>query len=514
LCLTLLGIAARNQDYELLSCLGAIATVLTLAGWKWQNVTYGIIAEPGGPKNIVIDSATIRSLWLTALGFGVLFAVAGYAGSWRARRPGIWAGVSAATPVLLFAVVYWRSFDLEIDLRWALVGIVLSGLALFAAWLVSGHRKREGFDEVLGAYAVAVVAALSLAAAMALRDAWLTVAIAVIVPAIAWIYTRLDVAALRYTAAAIALVVLIRLTLNLHIFDYGLDGWVGVNWILYGYGIPALAFYGAARLFKQAEDGRLVLLLESAALLFFVLLLSFEIRHLVGGGRLDSVRYGFTEVSLQSAAWGVTAFGLLRQYCIGKRLVPLWGYRILGSLAILQIVSLQCLLLNPVWRSTNVGDWPVLNILLIAYLIPAALCALASRKFRQLGENLLEQIVGALALVLLFLYVSLEFRHVFRGGQLNVGQMSDAELYGYSICWLVLAGVLLFLAVLKKLPALRFGSLVVTLLVIGKVFFVDMANLTGLYRAGSFLALGIVLLGIGYFYQRFVFAPAASEDTA
>ena len=349
---------------------------------------------------------------------------------------------------------------------------------------------------------------------MALRDAWLTVALAVTVPAIAWIYTRLEVVALRYTAAVIAVVVLIRLTLNLYIFDYGLEGWLGVNWILYGYGIPALAFYGAARLFRQGEDGRLVLLLESAALLFFVLLLSFEIRHLVGEGRLDQMRYEFAEISLQSAAWGVTAFGLLRQYGIGKRIVPLWGYRILGSAAIVQIVALQCLLFNPLWQSAHVGDWPILNFLLVAYLIPAVLLGLASRKFRQQEEKNLEQSAGALALILLFIYVSLEFRHVFRGGQLNAGLMSDAELYGYSICWLILAGVLLFLAVLKKLPALRFGSLAVTLLVIGKVFFVDMANLTGLYRAGSFLALGIVLLGIGYFYQRFVFAPVAPGDTS
>ena len=105
---------------------------------------------------------------------------------------------------------------------------------------------------MLGAYAVAVVAAIALACAMALRDAWLTVALAVTVPAIAWIYSRLEVVALRYTVALIAAVVLIRLALNLYIFDYGLEGWLGFNWILYGYGIPALAFHIAVRLFRRA----------------------------------------------------------------------------------------------------------------------------------------------------------------------------------------------------------------------------------------------------------------------
>jgi len=41
-----------------------------------------------------------------------------------------------------------------------------------------------------------------------------------------------------------------------------------------------------------------------------------------------------------------------------------------------------------------------------------------------------------------------------------------------------------------------------------------MSTLIGLYRAGSFLALGIVLIGIGYFYQCFVFGPLARQSAA
>jgi uncharacterized membrane protein len=183
-------------------------------------------------------------------------------------------------------------------------------------------------------------------------------------------------------------------------------------------------------------------------------------------------------------------------------------------MTVAQIVLLQCLVFNPIWHMTDVGAWPVLNILAIAYLIPAVICILANGEARSQGEKFIEQVAGTLGLVLIFIYVSLEFRHIFRGRFLNAGTMSDLELYGYSICWLALAGILLFLAVLKKIPAIRYGSLAVTLLVIGKVFLVDMSNLTGLYRARSFLALGIVLLGIGYLYQRFVFAaPAVADST-
>jgi uncharacterized membrane protein len=46
-----------------------------------------------------------------------------------------------------------------------------------------------------------------------------------------------------------------------------------------------------------------------------------------------------------------------------------------------------------------------------------------------------------------------------------------------------------------------------------KVFLIDMSDLTGIYRALSFLGLGVVLIGIGWFYQRLLFpkAPAASS---
>ena len=71
----------------------------------------------------------------------------------------------------MLAVIFWRAFDFLIDLRWASMGVLLGGLAFLCAWPVSKHRVKVGFDEALGAYAVAAVAAIALACAMALRDA-------------------------------------------------------------------------------------------------------------------------------------------------------------------------------------------------------------------------------------------------------------------------------------------------------------------------------------------------------
>jgi uncharacterized membrane protein len=53
--------------------------------------------------------------------------------------------------------------------------------------------------------------------------------------------------------------------------------------------------------------------------------------------------------------------------------------------------------------------------------------------------------------------------------------------------------------------ALRYASLALVLLTVAKVFLFDMAALGGLYRALSFIGLGLCLLGIVWLYARFVF---------
>ena len=52
------------------------------------------------------------------------------------------------------------------------------------------------------------------------------------------------------------------------------------------------------------------------------------------------------------------------------------------------------------------------------------------------------------------------------------------------------------------------------LLAVGKVFLLDAAVLTGLYRVASFFGLGVSLMVIGYVYQRVVFHPVAGPAAA
>lgn len=59
---------------------------------------------------------------------------------------------------------------------------------------------------------------------------------------------------------------------------------------------------------------------------------------------------------------------------------------------------------------------------------------------------------------------------------------------------------------------LRVASLAVMILTVSKVFLYDASELEGLYRVFSFLGLGVSLLGLSWFYTRFVFTT--KEETS
>ena len=54
----------------------------------------------------------------------------------------------------------------------------------------------------------------------------------------------------------------------------------------------------------------------------------------------------------------------------------------------------------------------------------------------------------------------------------------------------------------RRRRALRLGGLGLLALAVGKVFLVDLAQLDSIWRVGSFLAIGLLLLAGAFAYQR------------
>lgn len=483
----------------------------TLVDWPQRAHTY--LGEDYGSDLGPVIPPELTAFVFVSLVFGALFAAVGFFALARARRFEIWAGTSAAMPVLLLAIAYWRITDLGVDLTWSLAatGVALLGLAAAARLQKRPLRPAADNSLLIGIYALGSVAALSLAMAMLLEQAWLTVALSLQLPAIAWISERLKLTALRPVALVVAAVVLVRLVVNYNVLSYPLGGLPGFNWILYGYGLPLLAFWWAARSFRKTADDRLVLVLETGTLVLFWLLVTFEIRSLVAGD-LTNPSYELAEQSLQTVAWLGMAYGWLRAYRLSGRAVLLWGWRLLAGLAALHSPLFQVLLFNPVWMPAAVGDWPLFNLLALAYLVPAAFALAFAWELRAEGHRRSAQAAAVYALFLVFFYLSLEVRRAFHGTLLDVGVTSDGELLTYSLVWLAYAWVLLGLGLKTGLASLRYASLAILTVATAKVLLFDWGTLSGLPRFTSFAALGFSLLGIPFLYQKLVFPPSAPEE--
>jgi uncharacterized membrane protein len=73
--------------------------------------------------------------------------------------------------------------------------------------------------------------------------------------------------------------------------------------------------------------------------------------------------------------------------------------------------------------------------------------------------------------------------------------------------------LLLVIGIWANSQRARLASAVVIALTIGKVFLIDLSTLTGVYRALSFMGLGLVLVAIGWFYQKVLFRREAASAT-
>lgn len=113
------------------------------------------------------------------------------------------------------------------------------------------------------------------------------------------------------------------------------------------------------------------------------------------------------------------------------------------------------------------------------------------------------RVVGGAAVLFVFATATLEVRQAFHGDRLDAGDVDEAETYAYSAAWLLLALGLLAGGLRWPASGLRHAGFGLLAIAIAKAFLIDMGELTGLWRAASFLGLGLCLIGIGYAYQRF-----------
>jgi uncharacterized membrane protein len=449
---------------------------------------------------------TSRIVWAGAA-LGAIFPAAGLWNAWRLAalspdRATIWAGWAVAVPlVVLFSV--WVAFgNLDRDVAHALVAAVL--VVVFAAagdWLARAGTPSSGS---VWATFIGAGLALVLALHMGFGPFWTTVLLgaSAAAPAIAARWRSYPV--LGWLSVGGAGFVLLRYAVDPTIVGAAnLSTTPFFNALLPGYGVPTLGAAFAAWQIKRTTDGTPRLVMEAAATFFALIGAAMLVRHAMHGGVIDTGPLTLAEQSIYTLIALAGSAILIALDLRAPSPVFRVGSIAVGVLSVAMIAVMHFLALNPLVTDESTGRIPVLNLLLIAYLLPALAAgglALFARNKRPRWYVTGLALLGAL---LAFAYATLSVRRLFQGEHIAAWRdFGQLETYSYSALWLALGVALLAGGMLLRSQVLRLASGALIVVAVAKVFLFDMSELEGVLRALSFIGLGVVLIGIGLFYQR------------
>lgn len=472
------------------------------------------------PENV---SAYLMMLAILATGTA---AIAGYR-LWRgpmlsASVSGLYALGATVPPLLALVLAYLRVTQFDTSIPFALFGVILAGGFV---WIAERFLVRElivplpGIRLATGSFAAAAIAALSFALVAFLSRGYMTVAFALMALGTAYVSTLRDIPLLRPAVAAIGLVVLGRIVWDPVIMGADVGRLPILNWLLIGYGIPAVGFALAGRILELRAVDLAQRLADALAVLFTALLLFFQVRHALNGGDPLAASSSHVEQGLHVLMAILMAYVLMRLDLARSNVIFRWASIGLGTIAILFGVFGLLLIENPLFNGSRneIAGPAVFSSLLLAYFLPGLAAAFLARTARGVRPNWYVTGLFVLAGILVFFYVTLEIRHAFQGPRIGLfHSTSGAEHWAYSAGWLLLGIVYLAYGIWRGAGVARFASALLVLLAVIKVFLFDLSELTGLWRALSFITLGAVLIGTGLAYQKLVFPrpPAPSTGDA
>ncbi|WP_088346229.1 MULTISPECIES: DUF2339 domain-containing protein [Rhodomicrobium] len=512
---------------------------IMLAGWT-----------PGSEREFIV----------ALMAFAALYVTSGFLLVSSATAPILWAGLSASTALGYFLIAYFRltpaapepPAPLAIDVPpsrepveplvdavkqtaaavphvWGSIAMALA-LLFFGAAMWAARRLPQSLakERVLAIYALATSAFVALTFFLELDRNFLPVAIAAELLAVAWISTRTEMPSLRYIAGLLGLtfafillpqiLLLAELAANA-LFDISLNAQGSipiVDFPSFHLALPAVLFLLAAYTLRRGGDGLLIRVLEfgSVALIavwgFYITAKLFH-----PGEDVLFARASFAERGLITNVLFVFGLACLVAGRVFGRSAFFQSGVLLVAVSLFRLVYFDLIIKNPLWYGGAVAGTQPFDALTLTYALPILWTWLAASELRLSGNMRLMAFARwarALTLVLAFAWISLDIRKLYQGPVLNGNVTTDAEFYSYSAAWLVFALGLLFYGTLKGSQLLRYASLAILLVTVTKVFLMDAGSLTGLYRVFSFLGLGLSLLGISYFYGRFVFTGRGGDE--
>jgi uncharacterized membrane protein len=495
----------------------AVLAALVMAHWAVHMNVQGLLA-PSGPAAPAIpepERYDYGSHLILAAGWAVLFGAGGFLAQGRSSRalvPMLWSAAAVFAPLAMLVALYYRIAQLDRSLPFAALALLVAAIFALATETLVKREPRPGAMAASAMFATGTLGALALALTFALEKGWLTIALALMVPGIAWVVEQRPLPWLRWLAAIMVGVVAARVGYEPRIVGTDLGTTPIFNWLLYGYGVPAAAFWVAGRLLRRRADDLPARMVDAGAILFTVLLAVLEIRHYVTGGDIYRSSNGVVEAMLYVNVGLAMTIGLERVRGRTGSIVHNAGALLIAALTLIAVIAVLLAAWGAHFNGIPVGG-AFFNLILLGYGLPAVLAimlALIARTTRPIAYRIA---ATTTAVTLALFYLTLEVKRLFHGPVL-AGPISDAEQYTYSTVWLAFGIALLAVGFFLRSKPARLTALAVIALTIAKVFIVDTASISGIYRALSVIGLGVVLLGIGWVYQHVLYPRARSEEAS
>lgn len=511
-------LAAAAWRREAIALVFGAGIAATLAAVRFAFIGNIGIDISGG--SLEVEGFSAPSL-PASIAWGVALAAAFLGGGlWQARRlvsargfdAAVWSAFAALVPLAMVVSLWISQGNPNIDIAYALGALALAiVLTAGAEWVARAETPPLAGGAAVSFALAGAAVAVAVAIHSGFGPGWTTVLLgaAAVVPALA---TRVrSYPVLGWLSVGAAVAVLVRAAIDPTIVGADMLGTTPVaNWLLPGYGIPAVAFAFAAWQLARTTDGRPRLVMEAAAAVFAMLTLAMLVRHAMNGGSIDDAIPTLAEQAVYSLiALGFGAI-LISLDLRSPSPVLRWGSIGIGVLSVAIIVIQHFGLLNPVFTNESTGSIPVFNLLFLAYLLPALSAAALAWYARGKRPAWYSAMLALLAAALAFTYATLSVRRLFKGQYIGWWSgLDQLETYAYSALWLGLGVVLLVVGVRSGSFVVRAASGALIAVAVAKVFLFDMSELEGVLRALSFIGLGVVLIGIGLFYQRLLRRAAA-----
>lgn len=515
----------------ILSAVGAVVGMVTMVGLPENGLIdgFGSLALPALDGVIPAPPLAESTLPVPVLALvpvnlllvlAVAYAAVGLAAV-RLRMTGssvfaaLWSLLAPAVPFAILAASFLNFGNLSFDLKHGLLAVLL-GLTFFAAAEAFSRGRAEEGGPFIPQWALSVGGfAFFVLALHALTDGLATTLGLALLGTVAVFATRLRRwPVLPWLMAGAAAVVAGRIAWEPTIVGAAnLSKTPVFNQLLAGYGIPAALLALSAFELRRWPGERIRNLLQALASLFLLLTAAILVRHGMNGGVLDSSVPTLGEQAIYTLLVIGASAVMMSLDLKSPSPVFRYGSMVVGGLSVLSVLSAHFIGLNPYFTGELLGRWPVLDLLLVGYLLPGI--AYGGLAWYARGRRPMPYVIllALSSVALVFAWVTLCVRRYWHGeGIADWKGFLQPETYTYSVVWLLLGVLLLVVGSKFDSKSIRLASAGLVLIAVVKVFLIDMANLEGILRALSFIGLGAVLIGIGLFYQKILSGKSGAGE--